>query len=375
MHFDPNGIQRGLHFLAAIVSLTALALTGCQNSSPLPSEPTAATTDILRGSPTSPTATTLPTATSTPTATATPGPSPTSTPLPPLAEQEWQATPVMIELARVEDDPLNPFQYTPLLVLYGDGRLVQRRCQDGNCQFREMLLTEGELCQLVNAIDRTGFMNVTENAFTVPGDTGSAIHLTVHLDGEKTVEIPDLDRWASDPDWYRRETGCVTCDPAIIDPAYIALYQLLTTYAGENWTGLRTERLAVWLSPPLIAGAPQTWDPDLISLVELAARSDCGEGTRQAVILEGPPANALADFLTSKGANAPLFEQEDAVWQVQSRWLLPYETPKTCGSPAGLAWPPVTPSYEWSCSPQMGAIPTPTPTITPTPTVTRTPIR
>jgi hypothetical protein len=372
MRFISNFIKRTSHILAITLSLAIPALVGCQGTPPAAS-PTA--TGIPTASQTPLAATTAVTATPTGTATATPGPSPTSTYLPPLAGRTWQAEPVLIEAARIEGDPLNPFQYTPLLVLYGDGRLVQRRCQDDGCQYRQTTLTEEALCQLVNAIDRTGFLSTAEDAYSLPGETGAVIRLAVHLDVEKVVDIPDLDRWISDPGWYLRETGCVTCDPATINPAVIALYRLLTTYAGENWTGLETERLAVWLSEPLIAGTPQSWDADLIPLADLAARADCGDGTQGAVILEGAPATALADVLASLGNNAPLFEQDGVVWQVQSRWLVPYESPQTCGAPAGLTLPPVYPTYTWSCSPLMGAIPTPTPTITPTPTATGTPIR
>jgi hypothetical protein len=282
---------------------------------------------------------------------------------------------VLVEMARIEGDPLNPFQYTPLLVLYGDGRLVQRRCQEDICQYRQTILAEADLCQLVNAIDRTGFLNLGEDAAALPTEGNAAIRLDIHLDVEQTVVVSDLERWVSDPGWYQRETGCVTCNPAVINPAVIALYRLLTTYAGERWVGLETARLAVWLSKPVIAGTPQPWGADLIPLDELAARADCGYGAWQAVTLEGPPASALADALASRGAEAPLFEQEGKVWQVQSRWLLPYESPGTCSAVPGLIPPAIHPVVEWSCSPAMGAVPTPTPTITPTPTVTATPIR
>ncbi len=98
----------------------------------------------------------------------------------------------MIELARVEDDPFNPFQYTPLLVLYEDGRLVQRRCEGASCNYHQTMLVEEELCRLVNAIDRTGFLSAPKNAYSMPETTGAVVRLSVHLHVDKTLAAPDL---------------------------------------------------------------------------------------------------------------------------------------------------------------------------------------
>jgi len=313
-----------------------------------------------------------------PTVTRTPGPSPTSTTLPPLGSHTWVAKPIMIEAAQVGSNPQDPFQYAPFFVLYGDGLLITRVCQDGECRYQQGTLEQDVLCRLVNTIDRTGFLNVDSSTVRLPGGTGIEIRLAVHLFAENSFQISDLDRWIESPDWYAELMGCPHCfPPAEIDPAIIALYRILITYPTADTSGLVSERLAVWITKPVISGDSQEWHPDLVSLSQLADGSQCTDGRfqQQAVILEGTEARAVADFISRNNNQIPVFKEGDSIWQVQSRWLLPYEMPQGCHQPPGL-YPPITGSgISWSCSPEMGAIPTSTATITPTPSITPTPLR
>ena len=329
-----------------------------------------------------PTSTTVPaTPTLLPTNTATPGPSPTSTPLPPLEENTWRAKPMMVEWASIANDPLDPFRYTPFLILYGDGLIVKRSCQDDgrlDCRYLQKQLDEVELCRWINAIDRTGFLDANPLAVQVPGGTGTEIRLAVQVYAENGVQIPDLDRWAESPNWYGEFTGCPACfEPPAIDPAFIGLYRLLSTYPDEELSGLNTERLAVWLTKPVVTGAARAWNDDEVSLAAVAEWSACPDdpARQQAVVLEGSMARQVSDFLSSQGNLTPLFTENGQTWQVHSRWLLPYEMPQTCQAPAGLYPPSDMPNIVWQCEPTMGAIPTSTSTITPTPSVTPTPLR
>ena len=284
----------------------------------------------------------------------------------------------MVEAAYIDADPLAPFNYTPLFVLYGDGWLVKRTCLDGECRYMGSQLDPLALCQLVNTIDRTGFLDADPNAFNLPGGTGMSVRLSVHVDIENQVDIPDLDRWIADPNWYGAFAGCSNCfPPPQIDPAFIDLYHLLTTYTVSSLSGFRAERLAVWLTQPVIAGVPLDWHPDLPPLSELADRSVClGDPSRsQAVILEGATARSVSSFLSSSGKGVPIFSENGQLWQVHSRWLLPYEMPQTCELEPGLYPPSDNATQNWQCAPEMGSIPTSTATVTPTPSVTPTPLR
>ena len=363
---------RMVFFLLAVMLISACKDSAGMSSAAIP-DPTRSPTLIL------PTSTPNPvTVTPLPTNTVTPGPSPTSTPLPPLQAKTWLAKPLMIEWASITDDPVDPFRYTPFLILYGDGLLVKRSCQDNECRYLQNQLDDVELCQWIHAIDRTGFLNADPLGVQVPGGTGTEIRLAVQVYAENGVQIPDLDRWSESPTWYGEFAGCPNCfDPPEIDPAFIDLYRLLSRYPDDGLSGLNADRLAVWLTKPVIAGTPRLWGEDQIPLAEIAEQSKCPNdpGRQQAVILEGLTARKVSGFLSAVGDNAPIFSEDEQTWQVHSRWLLPYELPQTCQEPAGLYPPADFPKLVWQCEPTMGAIPTVTPTITPTPSVTPTPLR
>jgi hypothetical protein len=283
-----------------------------------------------------------------------------------------------VEAAYIDTDPLAPFSYTPFFVLYGDGWLVKRTCQNGECRYLGSQLNPLTLCQLVNTIDRAGFLDADPAAFSLPGGTGMSIHLSVWVDVENHVDIPDLDRWIENPNWYGSFTGCPNCfSPPQIDPAFIDLYRLLTAYPISSLSGFQAERLAVWLTQPVIAGVPQEWHPDLIPLSKLADRAACpaDPARPQAVILDGATARGVSSFLSSSGEGVPIFSENGRLWQVHSRWLLPYEMPQSCERGPGLYPPPNSNTQSWQCAPEMGSIPTSTATVTPTPSITPTPLR
>jgi hypothetical protein len=377
IHSSRSDLLKHRQIGLALLTIIMMVLAGCQAPDLTPTKtesPTPAPSGTTLPSP----SLTLPTFTPMPSSTPTPGPSPTSTALPDLVPRSWQGQAIMVEAAHIDSDPLAPFSYTPLFVLYGDGWLVKRNCQDGECRYLGSQLDSDALCQLVNTIDRTGFLDVDPKAFSLPGGTGASIRLSVQLNVENQVQIPDLDRWIEDPNWYGAFTGCPNCfSPPQIDPAFIDLFRLLTTYPDPTMVGFQAERLAVWLTQPVIAGASQDWHPDLLSLSELAARSACpGDPTRsQAVILDGSTARGVSSFLSTHDEGVPIFSENGKAWQVHSRWLLPYEMPQTCDRSPGLYPPPDSNTQYWQCVPEMGSIPTSTATITPTPSVTPTPLR
>ena len=306
------------------------------------------------------------------------GPSPTSTVLPPLGPRQWETNSTIVEFARVSADPLDFFSYTPLLMVYSDGRLIKRICQEYVCQYQQSQLDQTDLCQLINAIDRTGFLDAGSNAFQLPPGTDVAYRLSVAVNQENTVTVPDLARWIETPNWYDAVAGCSNCYPdPIIDPALIDLYELLISYNPPDLTSYQSTRLAISITDPVIAGTPRPWPEEVIPFSELLEESTCDAAStqRQAVILEGALAQAIAEVLSAQSALAPIFSDGEETWQVQSNWLLPNELPQTCQSPAGIYPNNNDPLTSWRCSPEMGAIPTSTATITPTPSITPTPLR
>jgi hypothetical protein len=284
----------------------------------------------------------------------------------------------MVEIAALEPGGSSPSQYTPIWVLYGDGLLIKRDCQDDECRYLQKQLGGDEVCFLINTIDRTGFLAADPQSPEIPSGTGKLIRLKASVYAQNEIQIPDLDRWIETPNWYTAYIGCANCSvEPVIDPAFPSMYQLLTQFIPDDMTGMTTERLALWLTEPVIVGTPQIWPEELPPLDSLADNAICtGELTqRQSLIFEGRQATDIADYLSRQAGGIPLYQQGEQVWQVQARWLLPYEMPQTCQAPPGLYPPAEIPETIWACQPAMGAIPTPTPTITPTPTNTSTPIR
>jgi len=305
------------------------------------------------------------------------GPSPTSTLLPPLEDSTWISKPIMIEGAIINTDPESPFQYTPFFILYGDGKLIKRTCETGECRYLQAQLERESLCYVFNTVNRSGFLDADPLGFSVPTGTGTQIRLKAQVYKSNEVQIPDLDRWVQTTNWYDTYSGCQNCiDAPEIDPAYIDFYQLLTTYDETGMTGAAFDRLALWITQPFITGTPQPWAEDLIALSALMEASSCpNKSQHQAVILEGQMAFTAASFLSNSSAQIPIFTDGIITLQINSRWLLPFEMPKTCQAEAGMFPPSDAAVVIWQCESGIGSIPTPTTTITLTPTKTSTPMQ
>jgi hypothetical protein len=282
-------------------------------------------------------------------------------------------------MARVDTTSLpGPQQYQPLLILYGNGLLIKQICEDSDCHYGQVQLVQESLCRLVNAVHLTGFLDADPWAFSVPGSTGACILFNIQLDRMNTAKIDNFDSWMDNPDWYDEILPCTNCYEApVFDPAFEALYRLLSTYEDEAFESFQADRLAVWISPAILLGNPSTWDASLPALEGLIERAICPNepNQRTALILEGTTARSVSEFISSLETELPVFRENEKHWLVQTRWLLPHEMPQTCERPPGFYPPIMEEAIIWSCAPEMGAIPTPTPTITPTPSMTPTPIR
>ncbi len=376
-------------FSFTLILIILALLSGCQKMTPTlevmsTATWTASPTTTAAGAAASADASATPHAALQPTTefqiTISPGPSPTSTSLPPLKDHTWQAKAIMIEAAHIQSQAeAVPFPYTPFFVLYGDGLIIQRQCQSGACQFYQSQLDTIHLCQLVNAVDRTGFLDAVPTNYLATGESIEQTFLSVSVYKEKAVRLDGFRLWLESPNAFAPQQGCQTCfEPPKMDPAFQNLYQLITSYELTPLQSYQSDRLAIWLSEPVLAGTPQPWPETQIPLEELASRRACpGDEKAQAVVLEGQPATELSALFakTAREGYPPVFFQDESIWQVESRWLIPYEMPKTCSRPAGLYPPPAVSAFQWQCSASMGAIPSPTPTITATPSLTPTPIR
>lgn len=359
--------------------LGLLLLAGCQQPTLTPA-PTVTFTSVPTITP-SPSATPRPfptrlpteTPTITPTATRTPGPSPTSTPQPPLGRHEWQPAPVLVRFSLQSGPMANPLSQQHNLVLYATGQLIVRICEGSACRYAAQMLSRGEVCALLNAVDQQGFLDADPAAYNSPQSGGQQVVMEVNAWRSNSVTLDGLDRWLHDPDWLNRENLCNNCMPAPeIAPSLANTFFLLERYEAKALETYAPERLALWLSEPWIAGLGQTWPLDAPTLTGLEEAARCPvEGQRRVVVVEGRQAVQVAEMLNRSVQNgfAPVYSEGGLTLQVMSRWLLPLEAPAGCGELTGAFPEPSAPApaAPMHCGPADGQAPIATATPTPRP--------
>ena len=301
----------------------------------------------------------------------TPGPSPTSTPQPTLSAHTWQPAPVLIQAARRDPLAHSPFQLDPFFVLYASGELILQQCQGSQCGLFSQQLDTGGVCRLLNRIDQSGFFDYDPATYQPPQSGGTSIILQVNAWRSQAVDLDQLEQWIADPGWFARQQQCKLCPPAPqILPSLLNTYDLLTRYQPTVVKPYVTDRLAVWVSQPWLAGSAQPWMGTDLSLDSLYQASRCRDaGQSQAVILTGSQARQVSERVNAAmiPGSAPIFSEDSLLLQLETRWLLPLEAAPGCGE-ASNALPAVaapTPSFTLSCKPSDGLAEIPT--LTPTP--------
>jgi hypothetical protein len=298
--------------------------------------------------------------------TITPGP----TPLIDLTHgfREWFPDPILIQVGIIHDQKRDPFDRDPSFVLYANGTLIQKGCNVSSCDFTTTQLNTKQICSLLNTIEMYGFFDYNPSGYNTPIAGGEISYIDVSAWREQHIALYQLTDWLEDPNWLDRLLDCNDCrEPPEIKPALSDTYWLLDGYSVPGSVTYSPSSLAVWLSPPELAGEPVEWTLGSPTLGRLAEMSRCTEpGQRQAVVLSGSEAENLAGFInqiTNQGLS-PVFSKGSLVFQVTTRWLLPYEQAAGCGEstnqfPAANIPLMTTPI---SCRISDGFIPTTTPT-------------
>jgi hypothetical protein len=282
--------------------------------------------------------------------------------------REWFPTPILIEAGIIHDLKRDPFDRDPSFVLYANGTLIQKGCHASSCDFTTAQLSKKQVCSLLNSIELYGFFDYDPSGYNTPIAGGEITYIDVSAWREQHIALYQLTDWLEDPNWLNRLLDCDNCrEPPLIKPALANTYWLLDGFSVPGSVTYHPSSLAVWLSAPELAGEPVDWTLGSPTLGRLLEMSRCAEaGQRQAVILGGSEAENLASFInqiTNQGLS-PIFSEGSLVFQVSTRWLLPYEQAAGCGEstnqfPAGDIPVVKTPM---SCSISDGFIPTPTPT-------------
>jgi hypothetical protein len=295
-------------------------------------------------------------------------PSPTPWIDPTTGLREWLPEPILIQAGTIHDLKTDPFDRDPSFVLYSTGELIQKKCTAGSCQYLIVNLNNRQVCSLLNTIELYGFFDYDPSGYRTPLAGGEISYIEVTAWRSQHIALYQLEDWLEDPNWLDRLLGCDDCRKAPeIKPALFETYWLLENLKIPRAVVYQPPSLALWLSEPQLAGDPVDWALSAPSLSRLVGMSQCASvGQRQAAVLTGGEAERVASYINhviNQGLS-PIFEENGTIYQISTRWLLPYEQAAGCGESTNQF-----PSAEiprstelMSCHLSDGIIPTPTST-------------
>ncbi|MGB8251629.1 MAG: hypothetical protein WCF08_00305 [Anaerolineaceae bacterium] len=285
--------------------------------------------------------------------------------------REWFPAPILIQTGVIHDQKRDPFDRDPSFVLYADGTLIKKSCATSRCETLTVKLNEKQICALLNTIELYGFFEYDPSSYQPPVAGGEITFIEVAAWRNQSIALYQLKDWIEDPNWLERLLKCDGCRKSPeIKPALINTYRLIENFSPPGIGIYHPQQLALWLSYPELAGEPVDWALGSPSLNRLAEMSRCANaGQRQAVVLRGSEAESVAGYINQviNEGLSPIFTEDSLVYQISSRWLLPYEQAAGCGSSTNqfpsLEIPPATELM--ICRVSDGIIPTPTTTLFP----------
>ncbi len=282
--------------------------------------------------------------------------------------REWLPEPILIQAGIIHDLKIDPFDRDPAFVLYSSGLLIQKKCTAGSCQHLTVTLNNRQVCSLLNTIEQYGFFDYDPSGYRTPLAGGEISYIEVTAWRSQRIALYQLGDWLKDPNWLDRLLGCDDCRKAPeIKPALSETYWLLEDLEIPGAVVYQPPSLALWLSEPQLAGDPVDWSLNAPSLSRLAGMSQCpAKGQRKAAVITDGEAESVASYINQviNQGGAPIFQENGVIYQISTRWLLPYEQAAGCGESTNQF-----PSVEiprstvlMSCRLSDGIIPTPTST-------------
>ena len=282
--------------------------------------------------------------------------------------REWLPEPILIHAGIIHDLKTDPFDRDPSFILYSSGLLIQKKCTAGSCQHLSVNLNNRQVCSLLNTIELYGFFDYDSSGYRTPLAGGEISYIEVTAWRSQRIALYQLEDWLKDPNWLDRLLGCDDCRKAPeIKPALSETYWLLEDLEIPGAVVYHPPSLAVWLSESQLAGDPVDWELNAPSLSRLAGMSQCPfKDQRQAAVITGDEAESVAGYINQviNRGGAPIFQENGVIYQISTRWLLPYEQAAGCGESTNqfpsLEIPRST--VQMSCRLSDGIIPTPTST-------------
>lgn len=333
--------------------------------------PSIEATDTVLPSPATPTV--VPSAVASATPQPSPTPTPPSPPPPPLQAHEWLAGPVLFRYdTGFCYDICGDFSPYPSLILYSDGRLIHSRYTrvDDRLHVEQSLLTEEEMCAILNTFDAIGLFGYDPTAFYAADDAFPRFRWGA-----------DLDVTAWDSAWIPlgivgdyRPDGLLAAEVPLDAPLLLAyhLVENLVKRPGEApYVPLELAVSVFTLAPeddPFIccfASEGGEWPVPAVRLADMAAQGVPNEYEAREVFatVRGPVVEqVLAAFGDDPFSeyNRISFEEDGRRYAVSIRALLPYESLASLGDPSDTSVIPgpdvAATQTSLSCSPEDGVV-------------------
>jgi hypothetical protein len=249
--------------------------------------------------------------------------------------RRWMPEPILIQAGTIHDLKRDPFDRDTSFVLYGNGNLIQKHCTAADCEYTSAQLNPKQICGLLNTIAYYEFFDYDPAGYRTPLAGGEITFIDVAAWQNQHIALYQLRDWLEDPKWLDRRLDCEGCRKAPeIEPALSQTYRLLAGYTILGTTTYQPTSLALWLSEPELAGEPVAWSLGTPSLGRLAGAAKCQSPDQyQAVVLTGSEAESVASYINQviHQGLSPIFSEGSLVYQISTRWLLPYEQAAGCG--------------------------------------------
>jgi hypothetical protein len=247
---------------------------------------------------------------------------------------------ILIEHTTTPGDGGEPYTFflgraMPSFILYMDGRLLVQEGESSGYgsgyRYREGRLTPAEMCDLLSAVEETGFLDVIGGTFDYTYSSEDPIYdfgdfqnfsegapyslITVNGPSPRQVVVYEP-YWDYVTDEVKAMRDLLVQNSAKATDIYRPEQVMLWVYKGVPGV---PEWLAEWLDPDLVA---QPWLEGLPSLSDLAAEQ--AGGYDGSLVEEG--FEPLLDILDYRMKDSLFVDSNEEYWVI-ARPLLPHETP------------------------------------------------
>jgi hypothetical protein len=252
----------------------------------------------------------------------------TNTPQPPLVAQEWKPAPILITYSQDwfgfcgDVCPPDP----PPFVLYGDGNLIIHGPFDpdnGDWHYLYKKLDRSEICQILNAIDQTGFFDFNPSTYVIGGVADAANwRVEVHAWRNKDVKVYGL---GEEIDYLNYNPNLIPSEvvsPSSIRDAFTLLYNFPVDGLGVYIPNL----LGIWIwKSETSCPRSKAWTIDNISLAKLFDKtSSVVDALPRPIYLDGKDAESIYAMFDNFNYYGEV-TQYGVTYRVNVRPILPFE--------------------------------------------------